>query len=370
MDDDDKTDDNAEDAPAEKRLTAQRLRRRRQICSEPATSTSEESRSRPSPTISCSIGEPTPGQVDDGRDRGGDPGWVLTSSLDVDDLSGHGGRRPAGEIGLTARAGVSFIQQGMRATGSTMTTTTGFNPDNYNIGTSAVLISLGGRITVPYDKNYVLGVEGTLDYASTVFGGIHVAVGTVTADTGISVADFNLRGLAGYDFHKPSGMVLFGRLGFRYRNYAVDGYNDPTKNPALIPQEVLKAPTLGVGLASPRLSDNLGLQAEPRYERGRRERHADRRARRWLDAEHVRRDARRPHHLPLEAGHGSRGHVRPRLRELRFRRAAPHNPSSGPTWALTTTRTDILHTVTFGIAQVDLSAALTAAESAAAVTSI
>src|SRR5512146_1659506 len=54
-------------------------------------------------------------------------------------------------------------------------------------------------------------------------------------------------------------MMLPARLGFRYRGYLVDNYNDATKNPAKIPQETLKAPTLGVALVLPKLTDKVGL---------------------------------------------------------------------------------------------------------------
>ena len=316
-DDDDKTDDNAEDAPAEKRPTAH-VSAKTKIYSERDKTSEVAFTAKPADVLypTDSKGKWTMVETEEG-----DPGWILTSSLEVDDDSGEGGPARKREIGLTARAGVSFMQQGMRGTGSPATATTGFNPDNYNIGTSAATISLGGRITFPYDKNYVLGVEASLDYASTVFGGIHVTVGTTTADTGISVADYNLRGLAGYDFHKKNGMVLFGRLGIRYRNFAVDGYNDPTKNPAQIPQEVLEAPTLGAALVIPRLTDKLDLQvsldtilvgASVSQTAGPRGRH---------DTRHERCPARWPVHLSVEEGHGSRGHVRPRLRELRLRSA-------------------------------------------------
>ena len=255
---DDKTDDKAEDAPAEKRITAH-VGSKTKIFSERDEDSEVAFVAKPADMLypADSKGKWTMVETDEG-----DAGWTLTSGLEVEDDDGGGGSSGprAREIGLSARAGLMFLQQGLRATGGMAATPpTGFNPDNYDIGTSAATISLGGAVTWPYKKKYILGVEATLDYASTVFGGIHVTVGTVTADTGISIADYNLRGIAGYDLHKKNGMVLYGRLGLRYRNFAVSGYNDPMKNPALLPQETVAAPSLGVALAIPRLTPKAGL---------------------------------------------------------------------------------------------------------------
>ena len=254
---DDKTDDKAEDAPAEKRITAH-VAAKTKIFSERDEESEVAFVAKPADMLypADTKGQWTMVETDEG-----DAGWTLTSGLEVEDDGGGdmGGPRVR-EIGLHAGAGLMFLQQGMRGTGGTPATPpAGFNVDNYDIGTSAATISLGGQITWPYKKKYILGVEASLDYASTVFGGINVTVGTVTANTGVSIADYNLRGLAGYDFHKKNGMVLYGRLGIRYRDFSVDGYSDPTKNPAKLPQEVLKAPTLGVALVIPRLTPKVGL---------------------------------------------------------------------------------------------------------------
>ena len=54
---------------------------------------------------------------------------------------------------------------------------------------------------------------------------------------------------------------MFARLGFRYQGFLIDNVTDMTKNPAKLPSEVLKAPTIGAALAIPHLSDKLGLRA-------------------------------------------------------------------------------------------------------------
>lgn len=197
------------------------------------------------------------------EDDEGDAGWVLTSQLEMDggsdDDDGGGGGVHARQMDAHARLGVSFLQQGMRTAGATPPMQGMLNLDNYNIGSSAVTLALGGDILTPYGKKYVLGGEVTLDYAKTLLGGITVP--NSTTSTGVSLMVFNLRAEAGYDFHKKNGMLLLGRLGYRYQSYGVDNYNDFTKNPAKLPQETIGAPTLGVALAIPQLTGKIGISA-------------------------------------------------------------------------------------------------------------
>jgi hypothetical protein len=191
------------------------------------------------------------------EDEEGDGGWVLTSKLDMDD--GGGGPRKR-QIGLRARLGFSYLSQGMRATGSTFMNTGGgtFNPDNYNLATSAVSIALGGGILFPYGKSYLFGADASLDYARTLLGGI--AVPGQMGNTTIGLTDVDLRATAGYDLHKKNGLALFARLGYRYQAFLIDNVTDQTKNVDKFPSEVFTAPTLGVALAIPRLSDKVGLR--------------------------------------------------------------------------------------------------------------
>src|SRR5262249_14015971 len=46
-----------------------------------------------------------------------------------------------------------------------------------------------------------------------------------------------------------------------YQSYMVDDYMNFTKNPAKLPQESFKAPTIGGGLAIPRLTETIGISA-------------------------------------------------------------------------------------------------------------
>jgi hypothetical protein len=190
----------------------------------------------------------------------GDAGWVLSSQLDLD---GDGGTARQRQLAATARLGVMFLSQGLKSAGSTIVGGAGvFNVDNYTVGTSAMQVALGGELLYPYGKKYVLGGEAGLEYAKTVLGGVHIpaTMTTPAADTGVSLTVLDLRFVAGYDLHKKSGMTLFGRLGYRYQGFLVDEYNVPAKNPAQLPQEVLQGPTLGGALGIPKLTDKIGLK--------------------------------------------------------------------------------------------------------------
>ncbi len=186
------------------------------------------------------------------EDDDGDTGWILTNDLLVDEPAEHTSTHGS-TIDADARLGVTFIQQAMKTANSTLT---GANqvPDAYNINASAASLAIGGDILVPFGPKLSLGGELTYDYSKTVGGGIVY----MSTDTGFSIHNINLRALAAYDFHRPSGMMLIGHLGFRYRAYLVDNY--ATMNPAKIPQETLKAPTIGAALAIPMLGAHYGLQ--------------------------------------------------------------------------------------------------------------
>jgi uncharacterized protein YgiM (DUF1202 family) len=183
----------------------------------------------------------------------GDSGWVQTSALDLED-GGGGGVAHKRIIDLHAGLGVTFIQQGVRTQGTTLTGADQV-PDVYNIGTSAATIDLGGRVLFPY-KKYMFGAELSFDASKTLLGGVNYKATT----TGLTVTDFNLRGVFAYPTQRKSGMMLLARLGFRYRGYLVDDYADVMKNPAKIPQETLKAPTLGAAILLPTLTEKVGLQ--------------------------------------------------------------------------------------------------------------
>lgn len=189
----------------------------------------------------------------------GDFGWVETEYLEM--VDGGGPRKRT--IAVGARVGTMIIQQAMRTAGSNNLKV----PDNYNIGTSSMTISLGGTFMMPYKAKYLLGAQASYDFSTTIFGGITYdppdeqgMEPTPPVTVGISVHNINLRAMAGYDFKKQSGMAVLGRLGYRYQSFLIPNYNDPAKNPARIPQDVVKGPTVGAAFAMPRLTDKIGLE--------------------------------------------------------------------------------------------------------------
>lgn len=185
----------------------------------------------------------------------GDIGWVPTSSLDRPETAVSASGRRRRSIDVKAGLGVSFIQQNMRTVG---TTKTGADqvPDVYNIGTAAAVIDLGGRILMPVGSTFLLGGEVQFAATKTVLGGVSYKSTT----TGLTFADLNVRGVVAYPTRVLRGMTIVGKLGYRYRSYLVDDYGDVMKNAAKIPQEILKAPTVGVGVLLPKLTERIGLQ--------------------------------------------------------------------------------------------------------------
>jgi hypothetical protein len=55
-------------------------------------------------------------------------------------------------------------------------------------------------------------------------------------------------------------MTLLGRLGYHYQGYLVTDVTNMTANPAKLPSEVVKAPTLGAALSIPRLTEKIGIK--------------------------------------------------------------------------------------------------------------
>ena len=188
-----------------------------------------------------------------------DGGWIRTSDLDGGGEGGGSGRKRVITVG--ARVGLMFIQQGLRTAGSQNLTV----PDNYNIGTSSVTVALGGGILVPYKDKFLLGGELTWEYSKTVFGGIFydpdgASMPMPGVSTGVTVSNVNARFTPGIDLKKKSGMMVFGHLGYRYQGFLVSDVTSATANPARLPSEVIKGPTIGAALAIPRLSNKLGLK--------------------------------------------------------------------------------------------------------------
>src|SRR5262249_1323128 len=108
---------------------------------------------------------------------------------------------------------------------------------------------------MPYGKKYMFGGELDYDGTKTLLSGVNY--NNVT--TGLTISDLNLHDIFAYPTKRKSGLTITGHLGFRYHGYLVDDYGDPPKNPAKIPQETLKAPTLGASLIIPKLTDKVDL---------------------------------------------------------------------------------------------------------------
>jgi hypothetical protein len=148
---------------------------------------------------------------------------------------GSSGRRV---IDVRARAGIMIIQQGMRTAGSNLVDV----PDNYNIGTSSVTIALGGGILIPKGK-YIFGGEMTYEYSKTLGGGVAYDKDKSGPEPGVNIGivvhNVNVRGMAGIDLKKKSGMALLGRLGYRYQGFLIDNVADMAANPAQLPSEVV-----------------------------------------------------------------------------------------------------------------------------------
>lgn len=193
----------------------------------------------------------------------GDLGWLPDSALEVDESSGGGddgdgdgdgdggGAGPSGPISVGVRLGVTYVTQGLRSAGGAIAM-----PDNYNLSTAAATLALGGSYLRPYGAKFLIGGEAMYEYAKAL-GGFDVMGG---GSTSVSLHNFRLRALGGYDLKGKRGLALFARLGFHYQSYQVANVEDLTKNTGTIPSEILQAPSIGIGLTLPRMTAKLGLR--------------------------------------------------------------------------------------------------------------
>jgi hypothetical protein len=177
----------------------------------------------------------------------GDAGYIQTSKLDIEDAGGGPRTR---SLSARARLGVTLVKQSVATPGGTVTP-----PDNYSASSSSITIALGASALVPVSKDYWIGAEATYDFDKAIPG-----ISYMGQTTSFSLHNLNLRALAGYDLHKPSGMIVLGRLGYHYESFQVADYADLTKNTAKLPSQIIKAPTLGAAIAIPRLTSDLGLR--------------------------------------------------------------------------------------------------------------
>ena len=179
----------------------------------------------------------------------GDALWLRSSQVDREDDDGGGGGRPGKRtIVVGAGAGVRLMGQKFMTPSATSTT-----PDNYTVGFPAATIAVGAELIYPYSRTYSFG--GLLHYAgSMAVPGIQY----MGATTGVTLHDLDLRGLIGYDLHNKRGMVAYGRLGYHYEVMKIKNVDNFEKNAAMIPSEIFRGPTFGLGLDIPKLTKSLG----------------------------------------------------------------------------------------------------------------
>lgn len=243
-------DDDEDAAPAEPKRPKAHVSAKQKVFGERDASSDVEFTAKPADILypGETKGDWTKVESDDG-----DEGWILTDKLEVDGGSPGGGHKRA--IGINVGLGFGYMSQAMNTAGTTKAAGDQV-PDVYKIGTSLATLSLGGSYYTGLGKKYLVGLDAAYSYSKTAGGGV-TYMKTVT---GVTLSDFTLRGAIAYPTSRPSGLTLVARLGFRYRGYLVDDYGTLAKNPAQIPQETLAAPTLGFGIALPKLTNKLGLQ--------------------------------------------------------------------------------------------------------------
>jgi len=178
----------------------------------------------------------------------GDTGYVLTSKLEIDDAGDTGPRTRS--LNGRARVGWTFVRQSVSTPGGPRAL-----PDNYSASSSSVTIALGGTALYPYSKRYWVGADLAYDYDKAIPG-----IDYNGESISFSLHNFNLRALAGYDMQRPSGMIVFGRLGYHYESFQVANYADLAKNTAKLPSQIISGPIIGAAVAIPRFTKEIGLR--------------------------------------------------------------------------------------------------------------
>lgn len=192
------------------------------------------------------VGEDDSGEWLEVENQDGDAGWIRAKEVSSD-------TRAQRVMRADARIGFASLGQAFRSDG------TG-NLANYKLGSSAIALAVAGGVDVKYKADYRLGLD--LAYAGgKAQPGIRYTDGAVSADIGFVTHDVDARAKIGYDWHKASGMVAWGRLGYHYGMFKVADVGDFTKNLAKLPSEILSGPTAGLALEIPRLTPKLGAIA-------------------------------------------------------------------------------------------------------------
>lgn len=249
-----KEEDDEEEEDKEPPKSRARVSKKQKVFEDPDAESEDLFIARPTDTL---FALETKGSWTKVENSEGDAGWIQTSDLEIEGGGGGGGFGKK-QINVRARMGLMFIQQGMRTQGSM----TPKWPDNYNLGVSSVMLSIGGGILVPRG-NKLFGAELTYDYAKTALGGVYFDNKddmVPATNIGLTFHNVNARLVAGIDFKKKSGMALFARLGYHYQGYLVTDVTSMTANPAKLPSETVKAPTIGAALSLPTFTQKIGLR--------------------------------------------------------------------------------------------------------------
>ena len=158
-------------------------------------------------------------------------------------------------VDIHVAAGLTLINQGFRTVGGTMVT------DNYNIGVTAATLSLSGGYMHRLRDDIVIGSDLAYAYQKALPGIRHTDPETGDAiTTAFAVHDIRLAVVGAYDLQRASGLMLLARAGVRYHLFQITDVQDPTANPSRIPSEIQISPTLGLGVAMPRVTSKLGLR--------------------------------------------------------------------------------------------------------------
>jgi len=177
----------------------------------------------------------------------GDAGWVLTSQLDLERPEAVGGPRRRMIYGR-GRLGVTLLNQSVATTGATRV------PDNYTAASLTFTVALGGTVVFPFGNRLWIGGDLAYDFDKAA-PGIEYQNKTIA----FTYHNLNARAVVGYDLLKPSGLVVFGRLGLHYDSFQVADVADFTKNTAKLPNQTIAAPTIGAAVSIPRLTNKLGM---------------------------------------------------------------------------------------------------------------
>lgn len=163
---------------------------------------------------------------------------------------------PDRALDLRVGVGITIITQGLRSAGGALTV-----PDNYNIGVSAATLKLGSSYIRPVTHHLVVGGELAYAVQKALPGMRHTdPVTGEAATTAFTIHDLGLKLIGGYDLKRKSGLTFLARGGVRFNAYRVAKVRDLATNPAMIPSEHHVAPTLGGGIAIPRLTSKVGIR--------------------------------------------------------------------------------------------------------------